>query len=181
MPNGGGGHPPDYDYFAEAEKNKQNYLKRDEKLRMQGEGNDTPPKDAAEYLKWLKTKRNSSPVQNGKMLFTCPKCDSSDIELYGANMRWNYNRQRWQIANIEDSMVRCFKCNEQTPYVETAGGKKHKEDVIKRAESMMELRKKIPGNQCKRCGKALQEAKGAVMSSSQIIGWCKSCYYKEGL
>ena len=58
------------------------------------------------------------------MQFYCPKCDSDDIELYGANMRWNYKRQRWQIVSPKDAMFQCSNCDEQTSYEESTR-KKH--------------------------------------------------------
>ena len=66
-----------------------------------------------EWIKLGKGKHSSS------MLFCCPKCESSDMEIYGANMRWNYQRQRWQIVDTKDAMFQCFNCDEQIPYDES--------------------------------------------------------------
>ena len=65
------------------------------------------------------------------MQFYCAKCDSDDIELYGANMRWNYKRQRWQIVSPKDAMFQCFNCDEQTSYEESTR-KKNMSKIMER-------------------------------------------------
>ena len=68
------------------------------------------------------------------MGFYCPKCDSNDMQLYGANMWWNYKRQRWQIVDPKDAMFQCFNCDEQTPYEEATKKKQIHLPILKHLE-----------------------------------------------
>lgn len=123
---------------------------------------------------------------SSSMQFCCPSCDSSNMEIYGANMRWNYSRQRWEIVDTNDAMFQCFACDEQTSYDESTRKKNighvayYRHTFITDKRSISTDRKKIPSNKCKRCGKEFKGKAKTVMSASQIVGWCNDCYYKGG-
>ena len=133
-----------------------------------------------EWIKLGAGKHSSS------MQFYCPKCDSSNMEIYGANMRWNYQRQRWQIVDTKDPVFQCFDCHEQIPYEQSTRKKNighvayYRHTFITDKRSVITDRKKRLSSQCKMCRKPIPKAEG-VMSSPQVIGWCKDCYYKGGL
>ena len=119
-----------------------------------------------EWIKLGAGKHSSS------MQFHCPKCDSSNMEIYGANMRWNYHRQRWQIVDTKDPVFQCFDCHEQIPYEQSTRKKNighvayYRHTFITDKRNVITDRKNRGGCSC-----------GGVIYRSNL---CRRCYEQAG-
>ena len=103
-----------------------------------------------EWIKLDAGKHSSS------MEFYCPKCDSNDMQLYGANMWWNYKRQRWQIVDTKNAMFQCFDCDEQIPYEESTR-KKNMSKIMERVDRKVGRMSRRVGREGARNAKLMDE------------------------
>jgi len=46
----------------------------------------------------------------------CHKCESNNIEIFGANLSWSVDKQQWHIVNEEDTMYQCHSCDTQDEF-----------------------------------------------------------------
>ena len=51
-----------------------------------------------------------------KIEYSCHKCESDDIEIFGANLSWSVDKQQWHIVNEKDAMYQCHSCDTQDEF-----------------------------------------------------------------
>ena len=50
--------------------------------------------------------------------FSCGKCKSLNIEIFGANLTWNSRMSRWQIVDETETSYQCMDCDNQALLME---------------------------------------------------------------